>query len=174
MNVDKNTGNWHAIFVRTGKESDVKQRLLFRFGNELRFIVPKRKIRERKNGIWRDSIKVLFPGYILVNGYLTPQHFHQFSDIPGLLCLLHANKQILQIPNEEIEILARLTGDSELIDISEIFIENDVIQVIDGPLTALEGIITKIDARKGRAKVLLNFLGEQRTVDLGISIIQKR
>lgn len=36
----------------------------------------------------------------------------------------------------------------------------------------LEGCIQSIDARKARAKVSLSFLGEMRTVDLGVNILR--
>jgi hypothetical protein len=36
----------------------------------------------------------------------------------------------------------------------------------------LKGRIIKIDKRKGRARVMLDFLGEGRVIDLGVNILQ--
>ena len=68
--------------------------------------------------------------------------------------------------------LSKLMCNSEEIGFSDVILENGIVRVIDGPLFSLEGIIKSIDHRKQRAKVILNFLGEERTVDLGISILK--
>jgi transcriptional antiterminator NusG len=36
----------------------------------------------------------------------------------------------------------------------------------------MEGYIKSIDKRKGRVKVVLNLMGEQRTVELSIRMVQ--
>jgi transcriptional antiterminator NusG len=45
--------------------------------------------------------------------------------------------------------------------------------VIDGPLLGMDGLIEKIDKRKQRVKVRLQFLGEPRLVDLCVSMVQQ-
>ena len=50
---------------------------------------------------------------------------------------------------------------------------DDEIQVISGPLYGWEGIIKKIDKRKGRAKVLFRVSDNEHLVDLGINVLQK-
>ena len=62
--------------------------------------------------------------------------------------------------------------DEGTIQESEIFMEGDEITIISGPLTSLQGKIQRIDRRKGRARVLLDFLGEERVIDLGVNIIE--
>jgi transcriptional antiterminator NusG len=69
-------------------------------------------------------------------------------------------------------VLSKLICNNEEIGFSDVLVENGVVRVIDGPLYSLEGIIKSIDHRKQRAKIRLNFLGEERTVDLGISILK--
>jgi transcriptional antiterminator NusG len=46
------------------------------------------------------------------------------------------------------------------------------IVITEGPLVSLEGRIMDINKRKGRAKVLLSFMGEPRMIELGVSVIQ--
>ena len=62
--------------------------------------------------------------------------------------------------------------DKEIIGFSDVLFENGKVKVVDGPLLSMEGQIISIDQRKGRAKVLLAFLGEERTVELGISVLR--
>lgn len=164
---------WYALFVKTGQEDKVKQRLEYRFKGKLTFLVPKRKLRERKAGEWKFSIRTLFPGYVLVNGYVDQDTMQLFKDIPDLLTLLKSGMEPLRIEQHEIEILSRLICNGELIGLSSVLVENDKVVVVDGPLVSMEGYITGIDYRKGRAKIRLNFLGEERTVDLGITVLKQ-
>lgn len=164
--------NWYALFVKTGQEDKVKKRLLYRFGDELKILVPKRKLRERRFGKWHFAVRPLFPGYVLLNGNITSQNIHKFWNVPGLLKLLRTGSEPSKIERHEMEVISRLIINGEVIGISSVFVENKKVRVIDGPLVSMEGYIVSMDHRKGRAKVKLTFLGELRTVDLGISLIR--
>lgn len=165
-------GNWYALFVVTGEEEKVKERIKYRFKDELRILVPKRKLRERRKGKWVHCIKTLFPGYIILNGDIGYTEYYRLKGIPGLLKLLRGGYDPLKIDYDEMAILNRLICNSETIGFSSVFEENGKVVVVDGPLVSQEGIIKSINRRKGRAKVRLNFLGEPRLVDLGVSVLQ--
>ena len=169
---DEGLNGWHALFVVTGQEDNVRERLVYRFGDRYRILIPKRKLRERKNGVWSDIVRILFPGYLLIRGEVSREDYHRFRGIPGLLRFLGDCPEYSEIDAQEMLLLSRMTCNDEIIGYSEVLVENGRVRVIDGPLLSLEGIINKIDPRKGRAKVCLNFLGEERLVDLGIRMLQ--
>lgn len=54
------------------------------------------------------------------------------------------------------------------------FDENDRIVVIEGPLKGIEGSIVKVDKRKQRAKICVDFGGAAHTMDLGFEDIGKK
>lgn len=164
--------NWYALFVVTGEEDKVKERLSYRFRDKLRILVPKRKLRERKGGVWTNNVKNLFPGYVLLYGKISADEYYELKGIPGLLRLLRAGYEPLRIDHHEMEIICRLICNNETIGFSDVLIENGKVVVVDGPLVSMEGLIANIDRRKGRAKVILNFMGEPRTVELGITVLQ--
>lgn len=164
--------DWHAVFVVTGDEDNVKERLKYRFGEQYSFLVPKRKLRERKGGIWSYNVRNLFPGYVLLNGNIDVNSYYSFKNIPGLLRILKSGNDVLKIEMDEIQILSRLMCNSEVIGISEVLIENGLVRVVDGPLLNMEGIIQGINHRKGRARVILEFLGQERIVELGVSVLK--
>ena len=164
---------WYALFVKTGEEEKVREKLEYRFkGSELSFIVPKRKLMERKEGKWKEKIRTLFPGYILVNGTIGAEEYYLLAAVPGLLKVLKNNWDPLEIPEQDMTVIKKLICNGETIDQSRVFIESKKVIVIDGPLLGLEGFIHSIDKRKGRAKIQLNFAGEPRLVDLSVFIIQ--
>lgn len=168
--------NWHALFVHTGREDYIKKHIDFRLNydniNDYRLIVPKRKLRERKNGAWIDVQKTLFPGYILINSDEIIDWSRQFRDITGLVRILRNGHELAEIARSEVEVINKLIMNDDLIGFSTVLVKGTAIQVIEGPLLSMEGYIQSIDTRKGRAKVIFNFLGEQRTIDLGVNILK--
>ncbi|NSW91333.1 MAG: antiterminator LoaP [Firmicutes bacterium] len=166
-------GKWYALFVMTGEEEKVKERLLYRFRerDDLRIIVPMRRIRERKDGRWEVKLKTLFPGYVLYNGIMGIEEYYNMKGVPGLLRVLKNKYEPLEIDEEEIYVISRLMCNGEIIGTSTLYESGEKIVVVDGPLVGLEGLIESVDTRKGRAKVRLNFIGESRLVDLSIKMI---
>jgi transcriptional antiterminator NusG len=172
MFLDAQADNWHGIFVVTGEEEKVKERVKYRLQEEYTVVVPKRKLKVRRGGIWKIDTRVLFPGYVLVNGEITNDIYYKLKNIPGLLRLLKTGNAVAAIDSREMAVLSRLMCNSEEIGFSSALYENGRVRIVDGPLFSLEGIIISIDHRKERAKVRLTFLGEERTVDLGISLLR--
>lgn len=169
---DSRLDEWHGVFVVTGEEERAKERLKYRLDDDFTVVVPKRKLRVRKGGIWRVETKVLFPGYVLVNGEVNTEVYYKLKNIPDVIKLLKTGNSVAKIDRREMAVLSKLICNSEEIGISNVLMENGRVSVIDGPLFSLEGIIVSIDHRKERARIMLNFLGEERTVDLGISILK--
>ena len=54
------------------------------------------------------------------------------------------------------------------------FDENDRIVVIEGPLKGIEGNIIKVDKRKQRAKIRVDFAGTVHTLDLSFEDIERK
>lgn len=164
---------FYAVFAVTGDEDNVKKRIEYTFkGANVRAIVPKRQLRERKNGTWSFRIRNIFPGYVLLQGEIGLIECHVLTRIPGIIKVLRDESGPCIIEPDEIKIIRRLICNGEIIGSSTAFQNGDEITITDGPLTGLEGLISAIDTRKGRAKVCLCFLGEERSVELSIHVIK--
>ncbi|HHW00030.1 MAG TPA: antiterminator LoaP [Clostridiaceae bacterium] len=164
--------NWYALFVKSGQENKVKERLEYKFEDKYRIIVPRRKLKERKGGVWSYVIRPLFPGYVLVNGEINIEDYYGFKNVPGLFKLLCSGREPARIEPYEMEVISRLISNSEIIGFSDVLVEDGKVIVVDGPLVSMEGRILRINQRKGRAQVMLNFMGEPRVVELGINVLQ--
>ena len=70
---------WYVVNTYSGHENKVKEKLEMRtvsMGMEdyiFRVIVPEEKVIEEKNGVKKEKIKKLFPGYILVEMIMTDE-----------------------------------------------------------------------------------------------------
>ena len=173
MSVTMRERHWYAIFVASGQEDHVKIHINRGLSEdyEFRMVVPKRLIRERKSGEWRDVIRTMFPGYILIEADMTMELHAKIRQTTGVIKILENEGEPTPIEPGEIEIINRLTQNDEIIGFSKALMEDDKVTITDGPLVGQEGLIESINRRKGRAKVKISLFGEIRTVDLGMEVI---
>ena len=166
---------WYAIFVKTGNENKVKLRLEYRFRGEPEVFLPKRIIRERRDGIWKDKTKVLFPGYVLLRGDITPTVITQMWNVPDLFKILKQDFRPVSVPEEEIDVFRHLMDGADTIGLSKACMVGDRVEFIEGPLacSSVKGEVVSIDKRKGRAMVRIYFLGEERILPFGFEFIAK-
>lgn len=166
---------WYAIFVKTGNENKVKLRLEYRFRGEPEVFLPKRIIRERKDGIWKDKTKVLFPGYVFIRGDITPTVLTQMWNVPDLFKLLKQDCGPVSIPEEEVDVFRHLMDGADTIGLSQACMVGDRVEFIGGPLadSVVKGEVVSIDKRKGRAMVRIYFLGEDRILPFGFELIAR-
>ena len=165
---------WYVLFVKANQEEKVKKILEKEVGDEYQFIVPTRELKERKNGKWRFVKRKLFPGYILIKGILNIEIYYKIKKVNGIIKLLSSENEVLTVDESELRVLKILIdNDGNNIGISRLYKENDGVKIIAGPLMGLEGQIVKVDSRKGRAKVSLSFMNEERIVELGIEVVDK-
>lgn len=163
--------DWYVLHVLTGKELDVKGCLL---KEGFKSLVPRRKLREQKDGKWHEIERLLFPSYVFVNTMMTDEKYYKVSEIPGVINILRgAANSPLPVPLEEMQVIFSFTKEGDLVGISDIFIDGETVRVISGALVGFEGLILKVDKRRFRAKVRFNFADQEKVVELGINVLDK-
>ncbi|MFZ5986036.1 MAG: antiterminator LoaP [Bacillota bacterium] len=165
--------NWYALFVETGAEETVEQYIYYHFDkSKCCLVIPKRRLMEVKNGVSSQVTRTLFPGYIFINVDMNADIYHKLRKIPKIYKVINQGGDYYsQVSDEEMKYILRLVKNSNTIDFSQVLIENSEVHVCSGPLLGMEGLIKKIDKRRGRAKVVLNLMGSPKTVDLGVNIL---
>jgi transcriptional antiterminator NusG len=162
--------NWYAIFVETGFEEIVQQYLHY-FITNLYSLIPKRIVPEKRNGKFEKVIKKLFPGYILVQTELNDEIYLSIKHIPHLIKVLSYGTYYSPIDETEIAIILKLINNEGIIDYSKLLIKNAIVEVKDGPLKGLEGLILMVNKHTHRSKIKLNFMGEPRVIEVGIEML---
>lgn len=158
--------------MKTGDEDNVKERIKFKLKDQFNIFVPKRKLREMKNGIWCNKLRILFPGYVILKGEMNNKNYYMFKEIPGVINILKSDTSILMIGKDEVQVISKLVSNGDILVSSRAVSHNGKIKILDGPLKTLEGSIVSINKRRNRAKVNINFMGELRTVELGLTIVK--
>lgn len=171
---------WYVFHVKTGKEDVVSsyfQSILADY-NEIDFkiFIPKRELIEYREGLKTLIYKPLFPGYILI---CTDSILSIYSRIKfkrwhsDLLTILKIGSVFQEVKLEEILPVINMVNKEGIIDKSIIFLEQDKVIITGGPLVNYEGIIKKINKRKGRAKISFIILNRKVEMDISIQCIEK-
>jgi transcriptional antiterminator NusG len=155
-----------------GKFLSLIQKSTHRF--PVRFIWPRRKLRIRRGGRWRDALAPIFPSYVFIQAEaIAPELFRAMRLTPGFLHFLLSNDNIVPMDHKDQDLLNHFLSFGEVVDKSMIsFDENNRIRVISGPLKGLEGLIVKVDRRKRRAKVRLALYADSFNIDFGFDVME--
>ena len=108
-------------------------------------------------------------------GTVDGQTVQALKALPDFYHFLKNNTQITPLAGNDLAIIEHFLGLGPKIGASLVkFDENDRIVVVEGPLKGIEGNIIKVDRRKKRAKIQIDFHGSFHTMDLSFEDISKQ
>ena len=171
--------NYYALQVKTkGEEKFIHVFKTLYPDINVPVYFPQRVLDIRRKGKIIQSRSAIFPGYVfleLEEHDSIHNYYHAFTRTKGFYRFLHSNQNISPLTDRDLELVLHfiktagpLAGKS-LVS----FDENNRIVVIEGALFGLEGKIVKVDKRKGRAKIRLDFYGDSFSIDLAFEAIKK-
>lgn len=136
---------------------------------------PRRKLTIRKNGLKKESLAPIFPGYLFFKAEELTSEIHWIlRRTAGFVRFLKSNQNIEPIMGTDKELLLHFLHFGEIVEKSNVwFDENSKIRVLNGPMKGLEGRIIKVDRRKKRAKISLSLYKESFTIDFGFEILER-
>lgn len=167
--------SWYVLFVKSGAENAVEQYLNRYFNKtECYALIPLKQFIEKKHGKRHTVVKTLFPGYVFLNATINTKMYYIIKSIPKVFKLLnYTNEHYSRICDKEMTPILKLIEKNNIIGYSKIFLDNSKVRVDSGPLKGLEGVIQKINKRKGRAKIILDIMGSQKVIEIGIEVLDK-
>ena len=130
-------------------------------------------MQERHQGQFVEVIIKMFPGYVLIRTDNAWEIYNKTRSFERLYRFLNHNGKIDEICLDEISNIIYMVDKEGVIGISDLFVENDMVKVIDGPLCNYTGWIKKVDKHKRRVKVLFKFSGQDHLIDLSVNFIEK-
>ncbi len=168
--------HYYAIHVYTGHEDDFLKFLILSAPDRTVYI-PKRALDERRRGKIHHKISPVFPGYVFVESENLLKDLDLYWAVrrtPGFIRFLGDNIAPTPLSDKDISLLRHFISFGEIADTSTVtFDENDRIVVLEGPLKGLEGLIERVNKRKGRAKVRLDMCNSSFHIDLGFEAIER-
>ena len=172
---------WYVVNTYSGHENKVKEKLLMRantMGMEdyiFRVVVPEQTEVEIKDGVKKEKVKKMFPGYILVEMVMTDEAWFIVRNTPGVTGFIGSSgkgaKPFPLTPQEVDRILGSM-GMSRL-EIGNELEEGTQVKVINGPFANMFGKVKSIDMATQTVEVTIDLFGQETVVELGLTDIAK-
>ncbi|MCB0517444.1 MAG: UpxY family transcription antiterminator [Lewinellaceae bacterium] len=167
--LDEVVPKWFAVYTRY-KSEKVVQNLLGK--KEIENYLPLQRITRRYTRKIKTHNIPLISCYIFVK--ITKGEYVKVLETENVVNFLKFSKNLLSIPEEEIEILKRVVGDGEFEIEAEpgVFHEGDEVEIIGGKLTGIKGRLVEKQGKKQMVIELEN-VGYSLRMNVDISLLRK-
>ena len=172
---------WYVVPTVTGYEYKVKEKLEMMIKNSeeiqqkiFRVIVPEHTVIEFKDGVKKEKVKKMFPGYVLVEMIMDDEVWYIVRNTQGVTGLLGSSgKGAKPIPlsPEEVERILNTMGMSRM-DLSKDLVEGKKVKLVSGPFKDMIGKIESFDMEKKKVNLLLDLFGQETSVEANLSEIE--
>jgi transcription termination/antitermination protein NusG len=170
--------NWYVIHCYSGYENKVRYNLEQRIetmGMKDRIfdvIVPTEEEIEVKDGKRRTVERRVFPGYILVQMYMSEDSWYVVRNTPGVTGFVGMGNTPTPLRPEEVaQILKRMEAEAPKIKVT--FKPSQKVRIIDGPFNDFVGTVSEIDMDRAKVRVMVSFFGRETPVELDFLQVEK-
>lgn len=171
---------WYVVNTVSGYEYKVKEKLEMRINsmdlqeNIFRVIVPEQKEIEYKNGVKKEKVKKMFPGYVLVEMVMSDEAWYIVRNTQGVTGFIGSSgkgaKPIPLLPQEVDRILNSM-GMSR-VDVSKDLAEGAKVKIISGPFKDMVAKIDTVDMKEQKLNVLVDLFGQETSVEVDIAEVE--
>ncbi|MBN8456489.1 MAG: transcriptional activator RfaH [Verrucomicrobia bacterium] len=168
---DPNKLAWYCVRTQTKREHIAAEHLRGRDGVEVEVFCPRLRYRKptRRGTIW--WLEPLFPGYLMAKFRLAEAD-RTVTFCQGVSGLVRFGADVPEIPESFVESLRREyqadAGESEILTVSPDLKSGEEVEVANGPLAGMSGVVVEIAPAAERVKILLEFLGQPQVVDIDL------
>ena len=166
--------NWYVVHTYSGYENKVKANIEKTIENRhleeeiLEVRVPLQDVVEVKNGARKTVQKKMFPGYVLINMVMNDDTWYVVRNTPGVTGFIGSSgggAKPIPVKDEEIEAILRRIGQSDkAVEVS--FKVGDVVKIMSGPFSGMEGTIETMNDEIQVATVLIILFGRETPTDI--------
>lgn len=172
---------WYVVNTYSGHEAKVKEKLEAKVESMglqdyiYRIIIPETTEVEIKDGVKKEKVKKMFPGYVLVEMVMSDEAWYIVRNTPGVTGFIGSSgkgaKPTPLLPSEIDKILASM-GMSRVNIESEMAI-GDKVSIVDGPFKGMIGKVDNIDLENNRLNVLIDLFGQETPVEVEVYQVNK-
>ena len=171
---------WYVVNTISGYEYKVKEKLENRINsmdlgaNIFRVVVPEQKEIEYKDGVKKEKVKKMFPGYVLVEMIMSDEAWFIVRNTQGVTGFIGSSgkgaKPIPLLPQEVDRVLGAM-GMSR-IDISKDIQVGNKVKIMDGPFKDMIGKIAEVNMKEQKLIVMVDLFGQETSVEVEISQVE--
>ena len=172
---------WYVVNTYSGHESKVKEKLEMRAESMdmkdyiYRVIIPEQKEVEVKDGVQKEKIKKMFPGYVLIEMVMSDEAWYVVRNTPGVTGFIGSSgkgaKPTPLLPSEIDKILINM-GMSR-VDVDAELTVGTKVSIVDGPFKGMFGRVESEDKENEKLTVLIDLFGQETPVEVDLIQITK-
>ena len=172
---------WYVVNTYSGHENKVKEKLEMRAESMdmqdyiHRVVIPEEKVVEVKDGVTKEKVKKMFPGYILVEMVMTDEAWYVVRNTPGVTGFIGSSgkgaKPTPLQPYEVDKILGNM-GISRM-DVDTELTEGAKVKIIAGPFQGMFGTVDSVDLPTQKVNLTVDLFGQETSVEVELSQIEK-
>lgn len=171
---------WYVVNTYSGHENKVKEKLEMRAESMdmqdfiFRVVIPEEKVVEVKDGVTKEKIKKMFPGYVLVEMVMTDEAWYIVRNTPGVTGFIGSSgKGAKPTPLQPYEVdkilgnmgISRINVDTEL--------EKGVkVKIVDGPFNGMFGTVDSVDLANQKVMLNVDLFGQETSVEVELNQIE--
>ena len=172
---------WYVVNTYSGHENKVKEKLEMRAESMdmkdyiYRVVIPEEKVVEVKDGVTKEKTKKMFPGYILVEMVMTDEAWYVVRNTPGVTGFIGSSgKGAKPTPLQPYEV-DNILGN---MGISRMDVDTDLqtgakVKIVAGPFNGMFGKVDSVDLPNQKVMLLVDLFGQETSVEVEISQIEK-
>ena len=171
---------WYVVNTYSGHENKVKEKLEMKAQSMdmkdyiFRIIIPEQKEVEVKEGVTKEKIKKMFPGYIFVEMVMSDEAWYVVRNTPGVTGFIGSSgKGAKPTPLQpyEVDHILNNMGISRL-DVNKELEVGKKVKIISGPFSGMIGTIDSLDLPNNKVNLLVDLFGQETSVEVGMSEIE--
>ena len=170
---------WYVVNTVTGYEYKVKEKLEMMMVNSeevaksiFRVIVPEQTIVEYKDGVKKEKVKKMFPGYVLVEMIMSDEvWFRNTQGVTGFIGSSGKGAKPIPLFPEEVERILSSMNQNK-INIEKDLKPDNKVKIVDGPFKGMIGKIATYDLESKKVNLLVDLFGQETPVEVELSQIE--
>lgn len=167
---------WYVVNAYSGHEQKVKDYLESRResmgmeNNIFRVVIPEQTEIEVKDGVKKEKVRKMFPGYVLIEMIMSDEAWYVVRNTPGVTGFIGSSgKGAKPIPLSKEEVGKFIKDEG----IPTAPIDTDVevgdgVTIIDGPFKGMTGRIESSDKENEKLTVLIDLFGQETPVEVDL------
>ncbi|MDS1030405.1 transcription termination/antitermination protein NusG [Bacillota bacterium LX-D] len=169
---------WFVIHTYSGYENKVKANLEKRVesmnvGDKIfRILVPQEDEVQVKEGKKKITKRKIYPGYVLVEMYMTDESWYVVRNTPGVTGFVGTGSKPVPLHTAEVKQILKQMGVEEPRTKIDFHVGQEI-RVASGPFENFIGVIEEIHLEKAKVKVAVSMFGRETPVELDFSQVEK-
>jgi len=158
-----NAGRWYVVASKPRQEGIACENLE---RQRYQTFLPRLTMNKRRRGVWGAIVEPLFPGYVFVYLTLGKDDPAPIRSTLGCVGLVRSGTALVPVPDTVMAALLTLGNEPQ--EPGAAFAPGDLVVLEDGPFSGLKAVF-EMNRGADRARVLIELLGRQQRVEVGIN-----